>query len=190
VTDFVRTVRASGARTDVNVTIGIEAKILTGSGVLDVPPNYREADVIYVADHQLPWGEGPRVPREVRDQIADGRLSPAEVIERLIAATIAAMRRYGTHPLVLAHPFSILPKLGLVETAVPLDAIHALGAAAAETGTRVEISERWRCPEVRTARELRRAGARFVTGTDSHRAATIGQYTYVAEVAAALDDGR
>jgi putative hydrolase len=187
VPDYVRAVRAAQRSTSVALTAGLEAKILDGSGALDLPADYRLADFIYAADHQFPWCDGPRRPREVRGWIASGTLTPSDAIDGLVAATVATMRRYAGDRLVLAHLFSILPKLGIDELLVPLEAIGALGAVAAETATIVEVSERWRCPSVRTVRTLHDAGVELVSSTDSHQAATVGRYSYVTEVAAALD---
>jgi putative hydrolase len=105
--------------------------------------------------------------------------SPAQCIETLVVATLAAMRRNRTHPLVLAHMFSILPKVGLSEDQVPDSLLAELASAAADTGTIIEISERWRCPSLRTLRAVRAAGADIVCSTDSHVAMGIGRYDYV-----------
>ena len=84
-------------------------------------------DVIYVADHQFPWPGGPRSPRDVKADLDSGA-SAARCIETLVLATIAAMRRNRSHPLVLAHLFSILPKVGLSEDQVPDDAARRAGS--------------------------------------------------------------
>jgi putative hydrolase len=187
VAEYVGAVREAQRSTAVVLTAGLEAKILDRQGALDLPADYRDADVIYAADHQFPWHDGPRSPREVRAWLAAGALAPADAVDCLVEATIAAMHRYRGERLVLAHLFSILPKLGLAEEIVPLESIGALGVVAVGTSTVVELSERWRCPSVRAARALRNAGVQLVSSTDSHQAATIGRYAYVAEVAAALD---
>ena len=96
------------------------------------------------------------------------------------------MRRNRRHPLVLAHLFSILPKVGLSEDQVPDELLAELAAAAAATGTTVEISERWRCPSLRTLRAVRAAGAAIVCSTDSHLATRIGRYDYVRSTLQAL----
>ena len=49
-------------------------------------------------------------------------------------------------PAVLAHPFSILPKMGLTEADIPDDALALLAGRCRETGTPVEVNEKWRCP--------------------------------------------
>ena len=50
-------------------------------------------DVIDAADHQFPWQDGPRSPRDVKAEL-DKRPAPAwrDCIETLVQATIAAMR--------------------------------------------------------------------------------------------------
>lgn len=186
--DYAAAIRALRPTTSVTLSIGIEAKILDAGGRLDMPSVGLDAvDIIYAADHQFPWRDGPRSPREVRADLAGGG-SAAEHIEVLVEASIAAMRRNRTHPLVLAHLFSILPKVGLDEEQVPEKLLAGLAEAAAETGAIVEISERWKCPSVRTLTALRRAGATIVCSTDSHVADGIGRYDYVRATLRALTD--
>ena len=143
-------------------------------------------DVIYAADHQFPWHDGPRSPRDVKADLDKGALSAAHCIETLVQATVAAMRLNRTHSLVVAHVFSILPKVGLSEDQVPDEWVAELASTAADTGTIVEISERWRCPSLRTLRAVRAAGAAIVCSTDSHLAAGIGRYDYVRSTVQAL----
>jgi putative hydrolase len=104
----------------------------------------------------------------------------------LVTSMCAAMRSNRSHRLVLAHAFSILPKVGLSEDGLSDDLLRDLADAAASTGTVVEISERWRCPSVRTLRAVRTAGARIVCSTDGHIATAIGRYEYVRATLRAL----
>lgn len=183
--DYAAVVRALRLKTPVSLSIGIEAKILDADGRLDLPAGLEAIDVIYAADHQFPWPGGPRSPREVKADLANGA-SATRCIETLVRATIAAMRRNRTHPLVLAHVFSILPKVGLSEDQVPDELLAELASAAGDTGTVVEISERWRCPSLRTLQAVRAAGAAIVCSTDSHLATGIGRYDYVRSTLQAL----
>jgi putative hydrolase len=177
--DYAAAVRALRPKTAVSLSIGIEAKILDAEGTLDLPATGLEViDVIYAADHQFPWQGGPRSPREVKADLDKGA-SVSHCIETLVMATVAAMRRPRSHRLVLAHLFSILPKVGLSEDQVPDSLIAELASAAAATGTVVEISERWRCPSQRALNAVRAAGAAIVCSTDSHLASAIGRYDYV-----------
>jgi len=185
--DYAAAVRALRPTTAVSLSIGIEAKILNVDGTLDLPSAGLETiDVIYAADHQFPWQDGPRSPRDVKADLDKGGASVAHCIETLVQATVAAMRRHRTHLLVLAHVFSILPKVGLSEDQVPDGLLAELASAAADTGTIVEISERWRCPSLRTLHAVRAAGAAIVCSTDSHLATGIGRYDYVRSTLRAL----
>jgi putative hydrolase len=183
---YVRSVHELRERTGVILTAGIEAKLLDVTGRLDLPANHDLADLLYIADHQFPWDDGPRSPRAIRAAIRDGLIHPGEAVDRLVEATMAAIVRHAGRPLVLAHLFSILPKIGADESIVPEASVRALGEAAARAAAVVEVSERWRCPSPRVARLLRESGARLACSTDSHRAATIGRYEYVATVAESL----
>jgi len=184
---YVAAVRALRPSTRMALTVGIEAKILDTRGTLDLPPDGLDGvDFVYVADHQFPWTDGPRSPRVVKEWLESGELGVDACLETLVEATVAAMHGHGEHPLVLAHLFSILPKLGLSEEQVPDPLLDRLAEAAAATGTVVEVSERWRCPSVRALRAARRAGAEIVCSTDSHAADSIGRYGYVASTLEAL----
>ena len=56
-------------------------------------------------------------------------------------------RRHGrVEHAQLAHPFSLLPKMGLTEDDLLDDHLSALCAAASATGTWVEVNEKWACP--------------------------------------------
>ena len=68
--------------------------------------------------------------------------------------------------------------------------IARLVATAGETGTAIEVSERWRCPSIRVVDAALHAGVTVCASTDSHRASDIGHYTYVAALAAELDGHR
>jgi putative hydrolase len=106
------------------------------------------------------------------------------VVEDVVAATAAAVRRY--EHVLIAHLFSVLPKIGVDEDDVPLALVDGLARAAAEGGAIIEVSERWRCPSARTLRPFLDHGVPLVASTDSHRPATIGRYDYCTAVLAEL----
>jgi putative hydrolase len=188
VPDYVRAVTTLRRTTTVEMTIGVEAKILDAAGTLDMPSALDGVERVYVADHQFPNVSGPVSPRVIRESVASGGLDPATVIDGLVSALIVAMRRYSAeHQLVLAHLFSILPKMGLAESLLDDPIIERLVAAAAETRTIIEVSERWECPTARVIAAARQHDVTICASTDSHRASDIGKYTYVAAVAAELN---
>jgi putative hydrolase len=164
--------------TDMRLRSGLETKLLSSDGRLDLPKDYALADRLYVADHQLPLGSQCLSPASVRIQMAERTLHPDDIVEALISATIAAVKAYPR--VVLAHLFSYLPKVGLSEQDVSEPQLARL--AAVMRGVEVEVSERWRCPSKRVVRALAAGGATILASTDSHSAKTIGQYTYVREV--------
>lgn len=185
---YIAAVQAVRETTAVRLSIGVEAKILDHSGALDLPESGLDGiDRVYVADHQFPWTDGPRSPRVVREWIEQGKETASECVRILVEATINSVRGYTRHPAVLAHLFSILPKVGLSEDDVSDDLLQALAAGVAEAGAIVEISERWRCPSVRTLRAMRDANVPIICSTDSHSADSIGGYDYVRETLKMLD---
>lgn len=181
---FVEAMRTLRGSAPITLTSGVEAKILDAAGTLDLPPELAGVDFVYVADHQFPDETGPVSPRMIRDAIGTGDLTAMEVVEELVSATIAAMIRYApVHRLVLAHPFSILPRLSLTESTIADEAIARLLATAHLTETSIEVSERWRCPSERVVTMAATHHVRLLAGTDSHRSADVGRFSYVAQLA-------
>jgi len=178
--DFVGEVRRVAAESDIGVACGLEAKLLDVSGTLDLPEGSEQADYVYIADHQVPLADGPAQPRRVREQIAAGELEASRVITAIVQATINAIPR--ARNIVIAHLFSVLPKLGIEEREVPIEAIERLARVAAGAGARVEIDERWRCPSARTLRPFVHAGVAIILSSDSHTPSAIGRYDYCLDV--------
>jgi putative hydrolase len=181
VPSFVAAVRVLGRRTPVRLQCAVEAKLLDTEGRLDLPENLAGIDAIYAADHQVPMPDGPHAPDEIKRLMNARELDPRVVITSIVTATALALRR--PEQIVIAHLFSVLPKIGLSEDDVPEPLIGALAEVAARNGAWIEISERWRCPGARTLRPFVEAGVPVLLSTDSHCAETIGRYDYCAAVA-------
>jgi putative hydrolase len=180
VPEYVAAVGEAGERTPIELHCAVEAKILTTEGRLDLPADLDGVDAVYAADHQVPSPEGPLHPRSVRSEIESGVLDPQEVLLWIVTGTAAAVRH---HPnVVIAHLFSVLPKIGLAETEVPKGLIDSLADTAAELGARIEVDERWKCPSVETLRPFLRRGVPLLLSTDSHRSETIGRFDYCTSV--------
>ncbi|WP_314425987.1 PHP domain-containing protein [uncultured Microbacterium sp.] len=179
VPDYLAAVRALRVPDALTVLTGVEAKILDVSGALDIPALPSGIDRILIADHQFPGTDGPLGPTAVRERI-DGGWAADDVLDQLVSALIASMRRHPGNQ--LAHCFSILPKIGLSETDLGSERISAWARAAAETDTLVEVNEKWGCPGVPLLDALHRAGAEIVASTDSHVATDVGRYSRVSEM--------
>jgi len=183
VADFLATVAAASTNAALRVHTGVEAKILNARGELDVPVDLvvgpGGVDAVLIADHQFPGLDGAWTPDETKAKMAAG-LSVADTLDLLVGATIAAMEsvEYGQ----LAHCFSILPKIGLDESQLTDQHLAAWASGAANTGTLVEVNEKWGCPGPRALRAALDAGAQLVASTDSHRAADVGRYRTVSDI--------
>ena len=90
---------------------------------------------------------------------------------------------------MIAHFFSILPKVGLDEADVTLAPVGRPARTAAASGARIEVSERWRCPSPRTLGPFVEHSVPILLSTDSHRRETIGRYEYCAATLAELASG-
>jgi putative hydrolase len=199
VPDFVRAVRPLREPGGMDILAGVEAKILDRTGRLDLPDAVALAgiDLILIADHQFPADDGPAPPQRIRADLADELLSAREAIECLVEATANALTavaatadalRPAARP-VLAHLFSILPKIGLTEPEVPDALLGLLAGQARAAGALVEVNEKWSCPSARTLRAFASAGVPLVASTDSHACQDIGVYSSVTRTLGAAFSG-
>jgi putative hydrolase len=175
--EYARAARSAADRAELVVLCAVEAKMLDSSGRLDLPDELPALDRVLIADHQYPGRDGPVSPGEIRRRLAGGELAAGHVVETIVLATARAMRR--VHSGQLAHLFSVLPKLGLTEDDVGTDELRLLAETARETGTVLEVNEKWRCPGPAALAEFMAAGVTVVPSSDSHRAEDIGAFRRV-----------
>ncbi len=188
--DLVRTVadaRESMARQGdaMDIRCGVEAKVLDRAGHLDLPARLEGVDVVLIADHRFPGPDGPLDPAVVGRWLRDGTVETRTVLEMLVGALIESVGR-SPLPAVIAHPLSILPKLGLGPDEVPDEWLHALALRCRATGTAVEVNEKWACPSPGVTRLFHDAGVRLVAGSDAHDATSIGRWAHVERTLAPL----
>jgi putative hydrolase len=184
VPDFAAAVQRHRHQPGLRVLAGVEAKILDTAGRLDVPADLarcEDIDLVLIADHQFPAKAGPVHPDRVRAAISDGGVTAAEAIERLCQATANALRPGA----LLAHLFSLLPKIGLDEAMVPAGQLADLAGQVARAGVLVEVNEKWLCPSPRTVAALAEAGVSLVAGSDSHHCRDVGVYDSVRQTVSA-----
>jgi len=184
VPEMLAAVRALPVVEGLHVLTGVEAKILDAAGTIDAPPQVLAtlgtpdgADRVLLADHQVPGPDGPWSPSTATELIALGRVTAADVVEMLVTGTARAVERAGRAQ--LAHPFSILPKIGLTEDDVPDALLDDLARVLVATGTPSEVNEKWHCPGPRVTDRWRAAGVELVASTDAHRSADVGVYRWV-----------
>ena len=180
VPEFVAAVGALKRPYGLMMLTGVEATILDLSGRLDVPRDLvigrTGVDRILLADHRFPGPDGPWSAATTRSRLAAG-LATADAIDMLVLAMTRAMRLVGNGQ--LAHPFSILPKIGLAESDLRNDHLAAVATAASVTGTLVEVNEKLQCPGIKAIQAFVAAGATMVPASDSSHCGGIGQYTFV-----------
>jgi putative hydrolase len=181
VPDYVAAVSKCREQTSIVLHCAVEAKILDIYGHLDLPRKLMGVEAVYAVSHQAPSPDGPMNPRSTRERIEAGELDPQMILSWMVAGTAAALHCH--EQVVIAHPFSALPILGLSEGDVPREMVDPLVIAAAESDARILVDERWRCPTVRTLRPFSRHGVPVLLGTGSRNRETIGRYDYCAEMA-------
>ncbi len=187
VPSFVAAVQPLRETPGIDILAGVEAKILDRAGRLDLPgaaDALAGIDLVLIADHQFPAAHGPVLPPEMRAAINSGAASPQEVIGCLVQATASALSQVERP--VLAHLFSVLPKMGLAESDVPDHLLSLLASRASDAGALVEVNEKWSCPSARTLRAFAGAGVHLVASTDSHDCKDVGAYDSVARTLRAV----
>jgi putative hydrolase len=177
---YVAAVRESRKQTPIVLRCAVEAKILDIYGCLDLPAELDGIDAVYAASHQAPSPDGPMNPRSTHERIEAGELDPQMVLRWIVRGTAAAVRRH--EHLVIAHLFSVLPKLGLEEGDVSPDLVDSLAIAAAESDARIVVDEHWKCPAAQTLRPFLRHGVPLLLGSGGHDCETVGRYDYCASV--------
>jgi putative hydrolase len=171
---LVEQVRSLRRVEGLRVLVGVESKILNRSGALDLPADAAGVDHVLIADHQYPSESGPMSPSAVRTLIAERELSIEDAVACILDATVSAMK--SVERPVVAHPFSLLPKLGFGESRVSDAQLQHFAIGAMRSGALVEINEKWDCPGVRLAAALSDAGVCLVAGSDSHHCGSVGAY--------------
>lgn len=166
---------------ELEVVIGVEAKLLDELGTLDLPDDISGIERILVADHRLPYRGELLGPRQVREALRDGSMAEVEVWDTLLYAYEGCALRYRN--LQLAHPLSFVARVGIDEQTIPRARIARFAHAMANAGVAVEVSERWKCPTQGTIAILADAGVELVASSDAHDAGAIGVYDYVRALA-------
>ena len=100
--------------------------------------------------------------------MAQGELSGATLLEDLVEATVQGLDCYDR--VVVAHLFSVLPKVGITEDAVSEHLVRRLADRARAVGAVIEVNEKWTCPSTRVVRILADRGVRLAMSTDAHQA--------------------
>lgn len=180
---YADTIRRARRRTELTLRIAAEVEVVQRDGWLAWPADLGHLETVSVAVSQLPMADGPLSPREVRVLLATGRLTPDQVAEIVVTATIKGMDRAARYaPVQLARPLSLLTQVGIDDAAVTPEILAELAAACRLTGAAVEISEAWRSPSPRVVAMLREADVAMVAASDARYAGEVGQWQYLRRV--------
>jgi putative hydrolase len=163
--------------------VAAEVEVVQPDGWLAWPTDLGHLEAVSVAVSRLPLNHGLYAPREVRAMLTTGELTPEQVAEGLVTATVQGLQRASRYaPTQLARPLSLLAQVGLDDAVITPDLAAAFASACRETGTLVEISEAWRCPSARLVALLRAARVTLVPASDARYAAEVGHWQYVRRV--------
>ncbi|AGZ46326.1 hypothetical protein [Actinoplanes friuliensis] len=180
---YADTIRRARRRTELVLRVGAEVEVVRQDGWLAWPADLGHLEVVSVAVSQLPQADGPMTAREVRSLLAAGRLTPEQVAESVVTATIKGIERASRYaPVQLARPLSLLTQVGLDDTAMTPELLSELASACRHTGAAVEISEAWRSPSARVVALLREADVALVAASDARYAGEVGRWQYLRRV--------
>lgn len=178
VPEFLRAVRGLAVPDGLRVHTGVEAKILDVAGSIDMPADLvvgeGGVDAVLLADHQVPTPDGPWSPERTKDALRGG-LVAAQVLDWIVDGTVRSARSLSARAQI-AHPFSVLPKIGLSEDSIDDHQLARWAAGLADAEALVEVNEKWACPGPRVMQALEEHQVRIVASTDSHVATDVGRY--------------
>ena len=180
---YADTIRRARRRTELTLRIAAEVEVVQRDGWLAWPADFGPLEAVSVAVSRLPLADGPVAPRDVRAMLATGELTPEQVAETVVTATIKGMDRAARYaPVQLARPLNLLTQVGLDDSVVTPEVLDALATACRLTGTAVEISEAWRGPSPRVVTMLREAGVVLIAASDARYAGEVGRWQYLRRV--------
>jgi putative hydrolase len=180
---YADAVRRARRRTEMTLRVAAEVEVVQQDGWLAWPADLGQLEAVSVAVSRVPLVTGPVGPRDVRSLIASGDLTPQQVAEIVVNATIKGLERASRYaPTQLARPLSLLAQVGLDDSAVTPDILTTLAEACRATGTTVEISEAWRSPSPALVGRLREAGVTLVAASDARYAAEVGRWQYLRRI--------
>jgi putative hydrolase len=180
---YADAIRRASRRTEITLRIAAEIEVVRPDGWLALPTDLGDLEAVSVAVSRLPYGSATLSARDVRGLLADGRLTPGQVAEILVAATVGGLERASRYaPVQVARPLGLLAQVGLDDTVVTPDVLGALIDACWTTGAAVEISEAWRSPSPRMVAELRESGVPLMAASDARYAGEVGRWQYVRRV--------
>lgn len=176
--------RAADREAGIEVRSGIEVEVLDTNGTLDAPRSAERADYIFVAADRLPTPSGPVAPEVARERIENGELVAARAVEWLVRAYANAMQHDGA--VVLAHPFSILPHLGIDPSGIHLPFVRWLAGVMLKNEACSEVNELWRTPSARVVECLLTAGVRILPASGARLPRAVGRFEWCHELAGSL----
>jgi putative hydrolase len=181
---YADAIRRARRRTELTLRVAAEVEVVRQDGWLAWPAaDLGHLEAVSVAVSWLPLSAGPVDPREARSMVANGTLTPGQVAETVVQATVRGLERASRYaPTQLARPLSLLTQIGIDDVAITPDLIAALADGCRATGTTVEISEAWRSPTPAVIDQLRSAGVTLVPASDARYAAEVGRWQYLRRV--------
>jgi putative hydrolase len=180
---YADAIRRARRRTELTLRVAAEVEVVQPDGWLAWPADLGQLEAVSVAVSRLPHAAGPIGAREVRNRLAAGELTPQQVAETVVTATVKGIERASRYaPTQLARPLSLLAQVGIDDVAITPEVLAELAEACRATGTAVEISEAWRSPSPAVVARLRAANVSLVAASDARYAAEIGRWQYLHRV--------
>jgi histidinol phosphatase-like PHP family hydrolase len=182
---YLSSIQRAQQRTELVLRRGVEVEAIGVDGWLAFPSDLNGLEVISVGLSRLPLPAGLLNADAVQASIEAGAMRPMDVVDQLVTVIGLAVERVSRYaPTRLARPLNFLTRAGIKESLIPEASIAELVQACRANGTVVEVSERHELPTSRLARAFLDGGVKLVAVSDAHRAAEVGRYRYVRELAA------
>jgi hypothetical protein len=180
---YVDTIRRARGRTDVALRAAVTVEVVRLDGWVSLPADLGGLEALTVMLSGVPTPQELAGPDRTRDLLRWGAVSPRDVVEMVVGATIRGLERTSRYaPVQLARPLGVLSEVGVRDADVDDAALRWLAAGCRATNTVVEVSEAWRTPSRRLARILAEAGVPMVAASEAHEAAQVGQWRFASAI--------
>ena len=165
--DYIKEIEAARRKyPEVEIKIGVEAKVVDTNGNIDFDGSWREkVDIVLAAFHRLPSGK-----YEFLD-MAEAAKDKEAALELWRRAMLNVLDNKMVD--IIAHPGEILKKYGIE---LPKDTAREVAEKAQKNGKIFEINKRYGLPEKGFLRELEKSKVSFSLGSDSHSVEEFKKY--------------
>lgn len=173
---------------DITVRYSLETKLMNTDGELDLPSDLDLdlLDTLHISDHRFPLN-APLAPEAIQEMRTRQEVSDEDLWVALLEASCKALLAYPGS--ILAHPLSIIPKVGMEQDTVPDWFCHKLAVALRDSQGVMEINNKWSCPGARLVDAVHQLGVPVLCASDAHQPGETGVDDYFVSIRPQLNKG-